>query len=161
MEDFRDKLKKISDQASQEHQRKVDEKRAEEDRAIDQANRVDNAAKMLEAHIELRLHEFNQQFIEFRYKTWVDNGRRFRLYWDEPGSRTNPKQKLHQLQLRVRRYREYADVEVEVKMIIANAEKQRRAREEDVYEGDPEKLKQFIDEQIFAFTQLYVKGRGW
>ena len=56
---------------------------------------------------------------------------------------------------------EGADVEVEVKMIIANAEKHRRLGEEDVFEGNPDNLKDFIDQQIYRFTQLYVEGRGW
>ncbi|MAE66578.1 MAG: hypothetical protein CMJ18_20095 [Phycisphaeraceae bacterium] len=88
----------------------------------------------------------------------MDRGRHLRVYWDDP---TGGRARLYQLALRVRRYHEYADVEVDVKMIVANAEKPRYLREEDVLEGNVDLLEDFIDQQICRFARLYSAERAF
>ena len=158
MEDFGQNLRKIRQKANDQRRQREAEEQSQAQRDREQARRVDEAAVGIEAHVEQRLREFMEQFVEFRFDAHLDKGRHLRVVWDDPAE---GRSRLHQLSFSVRRYHEYADVEVEVKMIIANAEKHRRLGEEDVFEGNPDNLKDFIDQQIYRFTQLYVEGRGW
>ncbi|MBI1371998.1 MAG: hypothetical protein GC159_04460 [Phycisphaera sp.] len=120
---------------------------------------VDDVALQLEVHIEQCLKEFNEEFVEFKYEAFTENGRNFRVHWNEPGR--GSEHFFHQLSFRVRRYHEYADVEVESKMIIRNSERRRRTREEDVFDGEPDQLLRFVEQQICEYARLYTEARGW
>ena len=50
---------------------------------------------------------------------------------------------------------DYADIEVTAKAIVRNRERRRRSRKDGVVEGGPERLLEFIDEEILEFTRLY------
>ena len=160
MSDFADKLRSARRDAVERVQSERAEREAAERQKRDRAADVDRAADMVEAHIEQRLKDYQEQFVEFRYGSFHDDGRFIRVYWNEPKTDREDEQ-FHQMQFRVRRYYEYDDVAVEVKMIVRNAELGLRHREEDVYEGDPRQLLEFVDQQVVRYAKAYTEQRGW
>lgn len=160
MGEFSDRLRSARRDAVQRVQRERAEREEAERKHRDRAANVDRAADMIEAHIEARLKDFQEQFVEFRYGSYHEDGRFLRVYWNEPKTDRQPEQ-FHQMQFRVRRHYDYADVAVEVKMIVRNNELGLRHREEDVYEGDPRLLLDFVDQQIVRYAKAYTQQRGW
>lgn len=158
MEDFRDRLRRIRQKSNEEEARRAQERAEGARRARETTNRVDRAAEEVEAHIELRLKEFQSEFLEFRFDSHTREGRNIRVYWDEPIARPDGSQDrlFHQLSFQVRRYYEYADLEVVAKAIVRNREPRRCAHEEDVWEGDPTRLFPFVEREILEFTKLYT-----
>ena len=157
MGDFRDRLRRIRHEAGAEEERRAAEKAEETRRARETTERVNRAADDVEAHIERCLKEFLGEFVEFRYNAHTREGRNLRVDWDEPlvGSDGKPNKILHQLSFKVRRYYEYADVEVVAKAIVRNRKRRRCAHEEDVWDGDPQRLFPFVEREILQFTKLY------
>lgn len=163
MTDFRDRLRQTRSDSESQRQRQADEQAEQQRRQRDQKRDVDIAADELEAHIRFCLKQFLGEFVEFRYDEFVRDGKGFRVYFDDPvtGPGGKAPNRFHQISFHVRRYHDYADVEVECKMIVANAEQRRHTREEDVYEGDPAQLRTFVEQRILDFTKLYTERRGW
>ena len=124
---------------------------------------MDAAADEVEAHIGLCLAEFQSEFVELRCDAFTREGRHLRASWKDPvvGPDGKAHEYYHELSFRVRRYHDYADVEVEVKMIVSDSERRRRTREEDVHEGDPSQLFGFVERQILDYTKLYAEQRSW
>ncbi len=157
MGDFRDRLRRIRQEAGAEEERRAAEKAEETRRARETNERVDRAADEVETHIERYLREFQSEFVEFRYNAHTREGRNLRVHWDEPlvGPDGKPNKIFHQLSFKVRRYYEYADVEVVAKAIVRNRQRRRCAHEEDVWDGDPQRLFPFVEREILQFTKLY------
>ena len=157
MSGFQDKLKRV--RAEAEAHRDRDARREENQRraAADRAAEVDRVADELEAHASELLKQFTREFVEFQFDAFSQEGRRLRVYWFDPGSdaRGRPRRFLNQLSFRIRRYHEYADVEVCCKMVVRDAERRRRVLEVDVFDQDPEQLKGFVEQQIIDFAALY------
>lgn len=158
MGDFRDRLRRIRQASAAEEDRRAEERAEEKRRARETSGRVDSAADEVEAHIESCLKEFQAEFVEFRYDAHTREGRNLRVYWDEPltGPDGKPRNSFHELSFKVRRYYEYADVEVVAKAIVRNRKRRRCAHEEDVWEGDPRRLFPFVEREIVEFTKLYT-----
>ncbi|MBN1421627.1 MAG: hypothetical protein JXP34_22835, partial [Planctomycetes bacterium] len=64
------------------------------------------------------------------------------------------------LSFQVRRYPDYADVEVVAKAIVRNRDRRRCSHQEDVVDGDPRRLCHFVDGEILEFTRFYLKPEG-
>ena len=158
MGDFRERLRRIRQKAGVEDKQRAQERSEEAHRARETTDRVTRAADEVEAEIERVLKEFQAEFVEFRFESRTREGSNFRVYWDEPVVRPDGKQDktFHQLSFQVRRYREYADVEVVAKAIVRNRDRRRCAHEEDVWEGDPQRLLPFVEREILEFTKLYL-----
>ena len=158
MGDFRERLRQIRQEAGAEEERRAAEKAEEARHARETSERVDRTADEVEAHIERCLKEFQGEFIEFKYNADTREGRNLRVHWDEPlvGPDGKPNKLLHQLSFKVRRYYEYADVEVVAKAIVRNRKRRRCSHEEDVWEGDPKRLLPFVEREILQFTRLYT-----
>ena len=162
MSRFLDNLRRIRQEADGDRAARQQEEAAERQRELDRHRLVDEAAEALEAHVEQRLKELHEEFMEFRFEAYTDEGRQMRMTFNEPPSAGGPREeRLHQLAFRVRRHHKYADVELEAKLIVANSERARRLREEDVFEGDPPKLHAFVDELVLKFSKTYLENRGW
>ncbi len=157
MSDFRERLRRVRQTAENEEQRRAEEQSEKTRRAQETIDCVDRAADEVEAHIGRSLKEFQAEFVEFRFDSHTREGRNIRVYWDEPlgGSRGKEAKTFHQLSFKVRRYYEYADVEVVAKAIVRNRDRRRCSHEEDVWEGDPKRLFPFVEREILAFTELY------
>ena len=161
MRDFINKLRETRQQAGEERRQLAEEAQQTRQQEQDRQRVVDEAAKRIERYVSDRLHDFQAEFVEFLYDASSDRGRQLRVHWNEPPSGNVKRAVFHQLAFIVRRHHDYADVEVDVKAVIGNSELPFRRREEDVFEGDFEKLEQFIDEQIIGYTQKYVQQRNW
>ena len=158
MGDFRERLRQIRQKGSLEDKRLAQERSEEARRARETRDKVDCGADEVETHIEHCLKEFQSEFVEFRFDSHTRDGRNFRIYWDEPVvQRGGTQDKVyHQLGFQVRRYYEYADVEVVATAIVRNQDRRRCAHEEDVWEGDPKRLFPFVEREILEFTKLYT-----
>ena len=158
MGNFRERLKKVRNQADKDQERRKQESLDAARRKRETSQHVGAAADEVEAHIELCLKEFQNEFMEFRYDSHVREGRNLRVYWDEPHTLEGGKQDnlFHQLSFQVRRYDEYADVEVIAKSIVRNRDRRRCRHEEDVWEGDPKRLRPFVEREILEFTKIYT-----
>ncbi|MCZ6795948.1 MAG: hypothetical protein O7J95_20260 [Planctomycetota bacterium] len=158
MSDFLDRLRRLRRKGSEDEERRAQERSEAARHTREVAERVDSAADEVETHIERCLKEFHSEFVEFRYEAHTREGTNFRVYWDEPLVRPDgsPDKVFHQLSFRVRRYYEYADVEVVAKAIVRNRDRRRCAHEEDVSEGDPKRLLSFVEREILEFTKLYT-----
>lgn len=159
MTDFRDALRKAIERGQDKLEQAREAERTERQSEIKRDNLVNEVAREIEIFIESCLKDFLEEFVEFRFRTFTDNGKNIQVHWTEPGQ--GRETFVHQLTFRVRRYHEYADVEVQVKMIVKDSEKASRRREEDVFDGDPAQLKVFVKEQIVHFAQIYISERGW
>jgi len=162
MGSFRDRLRRVRSEASESAQERAKAKDQEKQRVRETYLRVEEAADAVEAYLESCLRDFQMEFVEFKYESRSQSGRLFRVYWDEPVTRAGGASDkiFHQLEFRVRRYHEYADVEVLSKAIVRNRDRRNCAHEEDVWEGDPEKLNRFIEREIVAFSKLYTDPDG-
>ena len=158
---FLDSLRQLREHAKAETATRQQEQDAERRRQTERDRLVNEAAEGLETHLEQRLREFCEEFVEFRFEAFPEDGRILRVTFNEPPSGGSREQRLHQLSFRVRRYHKYADVELDAKLIVANAEHARRRREEDVFEGDPSHLHAFADELVLKFCKIYLDNRGW
>lgn len=158
MGDFLERLRKARQAAEQQRERREQDAAEEAARLRKTAELVDRAADEIEEAIELRLKQFQGEFVEFRYDAFTRDGRHLRLYWDEPIVKPDgkPDKLFHQLLFQVQRHHDYADVEVIAKAIVRNSDRRLRARQEDVYEGDPGKLLPFVEQELLAFTRLYT-----
>ena len=145
-------------QAQADEERRAQERSEKTRRARETRHSVDRAAGEVEDHIERCLKEFQSEFVEFRFDAHTREGRNIRVYWDEPLTRPDGKEEkvFHQLSFKVRRYYDYADVEVVAKAIVRNQDRRRCAHEEDVWEGDPGRLFPFVEREILEFTKLYT-----
>ena len=153
MADFRDRLRKTRDRASSEAERKKQAEAEAKKQRRDTRTLVDQTADAIEAHIESRLVEFQSEYLEFRRDSRTHDGRHLRVFWDEPLA--GKKKTYHELSFHVRRYHDYADVEVVAKCIVRNRDRRRRSLEEDVHEGDPKRFEPFVESEILAFAQIY------
>jgi hypothetical protein len=129
-------------------------------RSVDLEAEVDRVGEELEVRIADRLNQFIQEFVEFKFDAFSHEGRRLRIFWNDPGTTPDgrPRKYLNQLAFRVRRFHEYADVEVRCKMIVRDAERRRRVLQVDVEEQDPKRLHAFVEQQIVDFAALYSGG---
>ena len=158
MSDFQERLRKIRQEAHRTEEREAQERSDAARRERETRTRVDRAADEVEAHITTCLKEFQGEFLEFRFDSHTREGKNIRVYWDEPVTGPGGKQDkvFHQLSFKVRRYYEYADVEVVAKAIVRNRDRRRCAHEEDVWDGDPKRLFPFVEREILEFTRLYT-----
>ena len=161
MGDFQHRLRQAREAGGRERERREQADGQSRRKSIDISAEVNRVADEVEAHIADCLKQFTREFVEFQFDAFSHEGRRLRIFFNDPGVDPSgrPRKHLNQLAFRVRRFHEYADVEVRCKMIVRDAERRRRVLEVDVEEQDPDALQGFVERQIVDFAALY--SREW
>jgi hypothetical protein len=159
--EFKDRLRQAREAGGQQREEAEAAAGQARRRSVDLAAEVDRVGEKLELHITDLLKQFNNEFVEFKFDAFSHEGRRLRIFWSDPGTLPDgrPRKYLNQLAFRVRRFHEYADVEVRCKMIVRDAERRRRVLQVDVEDQDPQRLHVFVEQQIVDFAALY--SRDW
>ncbi|MBN1422417.1 MAG: hypothetical protein JXP34_26815, partial [Planctomycetes bacterium] len=91
MDGFLNRLRRIRSKAGEESERVEAERAAKRARAREVRDLVESTADDVERHIERRLAEFREEFVEFLYDSFTWEGRQFRVYFNEPTDGPGPR----------------------------------------------------------------------
>lgn len=153
--DFKDRLK---DAQSAGERQGEDIRRSEQEQADALARSTDRCSIVVQQiadDIRRSIESFIAETPEFR--SVFGSTTVLSIQYDRPVIKDRRVEKLlSYLKFEIKSYPEYSDVEVSCHRCVGNRNERHFTAEEDVFTGDPSKLKSFAEEQILRFARDYA-----